>query len=105
LAEGRDQYAAIPHRKESSTDEVGNCRYGRGVSPFQRGYAVYKPHLAGAIVFDQLYDSGGIGTMSSGEKLGARRHAELLRFIKYKFVVIDSSEAFFREVGGNQRSG
>ncbi|MBS1790575.1 MAG: type II toxin-antitoxin system VapC family toxin [Acidobacteria bacterium] len=65
---------------------------------------MYEPHLAGAIASISFMTLAELEQWAILRKWGARRHAELMRFIKSRFIIIDSTAALCRqwaEVRGN----
>ena len=71
--------------------------------------ALYEPHLAGALASISFMTLAELEHWAVTRNWGVRRHGELLRFIKGRFVVIDSNAALCRkwaEVKGQvQRAG
>lgn len=58
---------------------------------------LYKPHLAGAIASISFMTLAELEQWAVLRNWGARRHAELLQFIKNRFIVIDSNAAICRK--------
>lgn len=58
---------------------------------------LYKPHLADAVASISFMTLAELEQWTVIRNWGARKHAELSRFIKDTFVVIDSSEALCRK--------
>jgi predicted nucleic acid-binding protein len=68
---------------------------------------LYKPHLAPAIASISFMTLAELEQWAVVRNWGPRRHAELLQFIRDRFVVIDSNAALCRkwaEVRGQVKS-
>lgn len=58
---------------------------------------LYQPHLAGAIASISFMTLAGLEQWAVLRNWGTRRRAELLQFIKNRFIVIDSNAAICRK--------
>jgi tRNA(fMet)-specific endonuclease VapC len=58
---------------------------------------LYEPHLSGALASISFMTMAELEQWVLRRNWGARRHAELLRFLKQRFTVIDSSGALCRK--------
>jgi predicted nucleic acid-binding protein len=59
--------------------------------------ALYEPHLAGALPAISFMTLAELEQWTILHNWGARRHAELLRFVKDRFIVVDSNDALCRK--------
>lgn len=58
---------------------------------------LYEPHLAGAVASISFMTLAELEQWAVLRKWGTRKHAELMRFIKARFIVIDSNAALCRQ--------
>jgi tRNA(fMet)-specific endonuclease VapC len=58
---------------------------------------LYEPHLTGALASISFMTVAELEQWVIARNWGARRHGELLRFLKQRFTVIDSSGALCRK--------
>jgi predicted nucleic acid-binding protein len=58
---------------------------------------LYQPHLAGAVASISFMTLAELEQWAVLRNWGARRHAELLRFVKDHFIVVDSNAALCRK--------
>ena len=58
---------------------------------------LYEPHLVGAVASISFMTPAELEQWTVLRKWGTRRHAELMRFIKSRFIIIDSNTALCRE--------
>jgi tRNA(fMet)-specific endonuclease VapC len=59
--------------------------------------ALYEPHLSGALLSISFMTLAELEQWTVLRGWGARRRAELLRFVKDRFIVVDSNEALCRK--------
>ena len=59
--------------------------------------ALYEPHLSNAIMSISFMTLAEMERWAIARNWGARRHAEMLRMLKERFTVIDSSPALCRK--------
>ena len=59
--------------------------------------ALYEPHLTGALASISFMTFAELEQWAIARNWGERRHAELIRFVKQRFTIIDSSNALSRK--------